>query len=106
MMVMLIEGATRPDYNAWTMAGSALSLSDQCWMQITNFLVIGLLIFGFGLGLRLWLRGGRGAIWGPILIAAVGFGLLLAGIFVTDPAILPRTKYFPVTPSTSGDVES
>jgi hypothetical protein len=94
MVVMLIEGATRPGYDAWRMAGSALSLSDQGWTQITNFLVSGLLIFGFGLGLRLWLRGGRGGIWSPILIAAVGVGLVLAGIFVTDPAM----GYPPGTP--------
>ena len=94
MAVMLIEGATRPGYDAWTMAGSALSLSDQGWMQIANFLVSGLLIFGFGPGLRLWLRGGRGATWGPVLIAAVGIGLLLAGIFSTDPAM----GYPPGTP--------
>ena len=94
MVVMLIEGATHPGYNAWTMAGSALSLSDQGWVQIANFLVSGLLILGFGLGLRRWLRGGPGATWGPIMIAAVGIGLMLAGIFVTDPAL----GYPPGTP--------
>lgn len=94
MVVMLIEGATRPGYDAWTMAGSALSLGEQGWMQIANFLVSGLLILGFGPGLRLGLRGGPGATWGPILIAAVGLGLLLAGIFVTDPAM----GYPPGTP--------
>ncbi len=87
MVVMLLEGATRPGYDALTMAPSALSLSDQGWMQITNFIVSGLLIFGFAFGLRLWLQGGRGATWGPILIAAVGMGLIIAGIFVTDPAL-------------------
>ena len=94
LIVMLVEGATRPGYDAWTMAGSSLSLSDQGWMQISNFIISGLLIFGFAFGLRFWLRGGRGATWGPILIAAVGVGLILAGIFVTDPAL----GYPPGTP--------
>src|SRR5947209_19411369 len=75
MVVMLIEGATRSGYDAWTMAGSSLSLSDQGWMQIANFIVSGLLILGFAVGLRQALRGGRGATWGPILIAAVRAGL-------------------------------
>lgn len=94
MIVMLIEGATRPGYNAWTMAGSSLSLSDLGWMQITNFIISGLLIFGFAFGLRRWLRGGRGATWAPVLIAAVGIALIIAGIFVTDPAL----GYPPGTP--------
>ena len=94
-IVYLIEGATRPGYDAWRQAVSALSLSDQGWMQITNFIVCGLLILGFGIGLRKTLRGGRGATWGPILVAAVGAGLIMAGIFVTDPAL----GYPPGTPT-------
>jgi Protein of unknown function (DUF998) len=86
ILIMLIEGATRPVYNAWTMAGSALSLSDQGWMQITNFIVSGLLIVGFAVGVRQILQTGRGATWGPILLAVVGVGLIIAGIFVTDAA--------------------
>jgi hypothetical protein len=94
-IVYLIEGATRPGYAAWRQAASLLSLSDQGWMQIVNFIVCGLLIFGFAIGLRQTLRGGRGATWGPILVAAVGVGLIMAGIFVTDPA----QGYPPGTPA-------
>src|SRR5215471_4346999 len=50
--VLLIEGATRPGYDAWVQAGSALSLSGWGWMQIANFVVCGVLVFGFALGLR------------------------------------------------------
>jgi hypothetical protein len=32
--VLLIEGATRPGYDGWVQAGSALSLSGWGWMQI------------------------------------------------------------------------
>lgn len=94
ILVLLVEGATRPGYDAWRQAGSALSLSDQGWMQITNFIVCGLLILGFAVGVRQTLGGGRGATWGPILLAVVGIGLIVAGIFVTDPAF----GYPPGTP--------
>ena len=94
ILVMLVEGATRPGYDAWRMAGSALSLSDQGWMQIATFIVSGLLILGFAVGVRQTLGGGRGAVWGPILLAVVGIGLIIAGIFVTDPAF----GYPPGTP--------
>src|SRR5215471_11184003 len=86
VLLLLIEGATRPGYDAWTQAGSALSLSEQGWMQITNFIVSGLLILGFVVGVRQAFRRGQGATWGPILLAVVGIGLIVAGIFVTDPA--------------------
>lgn len=85
-IVYLIEGATRPGYNPWLQAVSALSLSEQGWMQIANFIISGLFILGFAVGLRQTFRVGKGATWGPILLAVVGVGLIAAGIFVTDPA--------------------
>lgn len=94
VVVMLIEGATRPGYDAWRMAGSALSLGDQGWIQITSFVVSGLLIFGFAFGVRHTLSRGPGMTWGPILLAVAGIGLILAGVFVTDPAF----GYPPGTP--------
>src|SRR5437764_9658183 len=68
IMVFLIEGATRPGYSAWHNFVSQLSLSDQGWMQIVNFLVCGLLMLCFAIGLRRVLRPGKGSVWGPILL--------------------------------------
>lgn len=87
MIVLLIEGATRPGYNAWHNYGSSLSLSDQGWMQITNFLVCGLLVLGFAVGLRQVLQTGRGSVWGPLLLGIFGLALIVAGLFVTDPSL-------------------
>jgi hypothetical membrane protein len=53
IIVFLIEGVTRPGYSAWRDFVSDLSLSNQRWMQVANFLVCGLLAFGFAVGLRL-----------------------------------------------------
>ena len=85
-VVYLIEGATRPGYNPWLQAVGNLSLSDQGWLQVVNFIVSGLLILGFAIGLRQTLCSGEGAILGPVMIAAAGAGLILAGIFVIDPS--------------------
>lgn len=87
IVVLLIEGATRPGYNAWRHFGSQLSLSDQGWEQIANFLICGVLCVGFALGLRRALHRGRGATWGPILLGIFGLSLISAGIFVTGPAL-------------------
>lgn len=85
VVVLLIEGATRPGYSAWHTFGSLLSLGDQGWMQITNFIVCGVLVLGFAIGLRQALHSGKGAVWGPVLLGLWGLLLIIAGIFVTDP---------------------
>ncbi len=83
--VLLIEGATRPGYSAWRTDGSYLALSNQGWEQIANFIVFGLLCIAFAVGLRRIWRTGRASVWGPRLVGLFGLGLLIAGVFVTDP---------------------
>lgn len=84
-VVLLIEGATRPGYNAWQTQGSYLALTNQGWEQIANFLVCGLLCIAFAVGLRRIWRTGRGSVWGPLLVGLFGLGLLIAGVCVADP---------------------
>jgi hypothetical membrane protein len=85
IIVFLIEGATRPGYSAWHNFVSSLSLSDQGWMQVANFLVCGLLALGFAVGLRLVLRPGKSSVGGPLLLGIFSLGLIMAGLFTTDP---------------------
>src|SRR5437879_4740554 len=87
IIVLLIEGATRPGYSAWHNYGSSLSLGPGGWMQIANFIVCGLLTLCFAIGLRQVFRTGRGSVWGPILLGVFGVGLMVAGVFVTDPGL-------------------
>jgi hypothetical protein len=87
VVVLLLEGATRPGYSAWRNYGSSLALSDQGWEQITNFLLCGALVICFAVGLRQVLQSGKASLWGPLLIGAFGLSLLVAGIFVTDPGL-------------------
>lgn len=87
IVVFLIEGATRPGYSPWQDAVSALSLGPGGWVQVTNFIICGALIFGFAFGLKHVLHTGRGSTWGPILLGLVGLCMIGAGIFVTDPGL-------------------
>ncbi len=87
VVALLIEGATRPGYSAWRHFGSQLSLSDQGWEQIVNFIVCGLLCIGFAVGLRRAFASGKGAVAGPVARAIFGATLIAAGIFSTDPAL-------------------
>src|SRR5436189_6149460 len=94
IVAFLIEGATRTGYSAWRNFVSQLSTGDQGWVQIANFIVCGVLVLGFALVLRPTLGPGEGMTLGPALLAVFGLGLLIAGIFVTDPAL----GYPPGTP--------
>src|SRR5215469_1721888 len=85
IVVLLILGATRPGYNALLIPDSNLELGVGEWIHIANYIVTGVLLLGFAIGLRLLLRTGRGSTWGPILLGIIGLGLIGAGIFVTDP---------------------
>src|SRR5437667_8071177 len=86
ILVFLIEGATRPGYSAWRNFVSQLAESDQGWEQIANFLICGVLVLGFALVLRRTLGPGKGVNVGQALLVVFGLGLLVAGVFVTDPA--------------------
>ena len=85
IVVFLIEGATRSDYNPLRYPVSSLSIGNLGWIQAANFLMVGLLLIAFAIGLRRALRASRGGVWGPLLIGLVGLGLFGAGIFTTDP---------------------
>lgn len=94
IILFLIEGATRADYNPIRHPVSSLSIGDMGWTQMANFLITGLLFIAFAFGLRRALRSSGSAFWGPLLIGIVGIGLLGAGIFTTDPL----NGYPPSTP--------
>lgn len=66
---------------------SALSLGDLGWIQRVNFLVSGALTFLGALGLARSWRGTRGGITAPVLVAVLGLGLVVSGLFSTDPAM-------------------
>jgi uncharacterized protein DUF998 len=84
-VVLAVEGATRPGFIFWQTQGSYLSLTNQGWEQITNFLVFGVLCIAYAIGLRRSWHTGRASLWGPLLIGLFGVGMLALGVFVTDP---------------------
>jgi hypothetical protein len=63
-----------------------LSLGDLGWIQISTFILAGLLTIAGAVGFRRALHPGRAATWGPLLIGTYGLGLIWGGVFATDPA--------------------
>jgi len=87
IVASLVQAFTRPGFDIRRLAISMLTLGDLGWIQRTNFVVSGLLVLACAVGLRRALRAGRGATWGPVLLAGYGIGLVTAGIFTPDPAL-------------------
>jgi hypothetical protein len=73
---------------------SLLGLGEFGWQQATSFILTGLLVACFAVGLRRSWSGGIGPVWAPRLIAIVGVGLVTDGLFATEP----QYGYPPGTP--------
>ena len=97
-IIYLLEGATRPGYDAWGQTISALSLGPGGWIQQINFALCGLSVLWSAYVWRKMLAGGTCAIWYPIIRGIEGMGLLAIAIFSTDPGY----GYPPGTPSGAG----
>lgn len=82
--VWAVQALTRDGFRPTFHPLSLLSLGEGGWVQIASFVVTGLLLIGAGVGLRRVLAPGRTATWGAALVAAMGAGLVIAGVFVTD----------------------
>ena len=82
--VAVLQALTRQGFDLGRHPLSLLSLGELGWIQIANFVVAGLLVVAFAVGLRRVLHPGRGGTWGPLLIGAYGVGLIMGGVFVAD----------------------
>jgi hypothetical protein len=103
IVMFLIEGATRANYNSLRHPVSSLALGEFGWLQVTNFVVSSLLTLAFAIGLRRTLRLLGGSIWGPLVVGIWGTGLLGAGVFTTDPVSgYPLGTAAQVLPTTEG----
>ena len=82
--VLAAQALTRDGFDPSRHPISALSLGDRGWIQIADFVLVGVLSVAFAAGLR---RVPRPAPWGPLLIAVYGVGLIVTGVFVGDPGL-------------------
>ncbi len=83
-VVLIIQFFTRAGFDVRRTPISLLSLGDLGWIQIANFIIAGLLALACAIGMRRAFAGSKGGTWGPLLIAACGLGLILAGTFHPD----------------------
>ena len=85
----LIEGFTRPGYDAWLQPISSLSLGPGGWVQQVNFVIFGVLTLLSAVGwyrlLSQLLTPKHYALWFPLLQGISGLCLIGAGVFSLDP---------------------
>jgi len=84
-IIYLLEGATRPGYDAWGQTISALSLGPEGWIQRLNFVLCGVSVLWSAFVFHRLLAGGVCATWYPIIRGIEGCALIAIGIFTQDP---------------------
>ncbi len=87
VVVSLAQALTRDGFELTRHQWSLLSNGPYGWVQITNFLVTGLMMGALAAGSRRALRPGRSATWAPRLIGVFGASMVGAGVFRADPSL-------------------
>ena len=85
LAVFVAEDVFSPDFDWLSTAVSEHSRTPHGWIQITTFIVVGLLFVIFSGGISEELRNVPGSRTGPLMIGITGVCLILSGPFVTDP---------------------
>lgn len=107
LFTVLIQDYSVPDFNPRVHLLSQLSLGEWGWVQITNFVLAGVLNLLYAAGLWRRLHPGRAGTWGPIFIGAYGLGLIVVGVFRTDPSNgFPPGTSTPSGPSWHGAIHA
>lgn len=90
ILVFTLEGLFRLNYNSFEMYISDLSTGPYGWIQIVNFIILGIACLMFTYGVVDEFHDGKMAKAGFILLAIIGFSLFFSGPFITDPINTPR----------------
>jgi hypothetical membrane protein len=80
-VVSLAQAATREGFDLTRHPLSMLSVGSLGWLQITNFIVAGVLAILGAVGLKQAIP----SRWAPRLVITYGIGYILSGVFVMQP---------------------
>jgi len=85
-VVALVQSLLRSDHSLVSDPISALAAGPSGWVQDLNFLLFGLLMIAFALGLHLGVRSTRWGVVGLAFLVLSGVGLVWAGVFPATDA--------------------
>ena len=90
--IFLLEGWLRPGYEPLKMYVSELSLGSRGWIQITNFIVFGLLFLVFTRSVADAFQSGKASRGGLTVLTIIAVCYGLSGPFVMDPTGTPQNQ--------------
>ncbi|HZW44062.1 MAG TPA: DUF998 domain-containing protein [Dermatophilaceae bacterium] len=82
LVVVIVEGTLRPNYNPSYHMVSALSSGGRGWVQVSNFLQMGIGMLAFSVAINQTLD----TVVGSALVAVFGAGAIASGLFSMDPS--------------------
>jgi hypothetical membrane protein len=83
-VLILGQGMLYPEYSQVRQMISVLATFNTGWIQNANFIITGVALLVFSIGLAVAPLRGFGSIIGPLLLAVSASGLILAGFFPMD----------------------
>lgn len=83
----IVQMLTRDGFEVRRHPISLLSVGERGWIQVTNFIVAGVLTIVFSIGVARVLTDGPGKRWAPRFFTLFGLGLVIGGMFSADPAL-------------------
>lgn len=87
IILSLAQAVTRDGFDWVRHPASLLSLGELGWIQITTFVLSGLLYIAGGVGFGRILKEGIGKTWVKRLFISVGIAMIAGGVFVADPGL-------------------
>lgn len=81
LVVFLAQDLLRGDYDPLAEGPTSGRVGPFGWVQSVNFVVLGLLMIAFAVGLHRGVRAARAGVAGPAIVAWVGVALVVAGAF-------------------------
>jgi hypothetical protein len=83
-LTFTLNGWLRQGYNPLHMYVRELSIGPQGWIQIVNFLILGICLALFAVGVSKVFTDGKASRSGPIILMIIAVCYFLSGPFVTD----------------------
>ena len=90
--VFTIAGLLRQGYDPLSTYVSELALGPGGWVQMLNFVLLGILMIVFSRGVAAEFRTGKASKGGPVLLLIIALLFIVSGIFVMDPTGTPPNQ--------------
>lgn len=87
LAIYAVQALTRDGYDAWIHPFSLLARGEYGWVQVANFILVGVLSAAGAVGIGRALRPGQGGTWVGRLLFVYGVVLVVAGPFRVDPGL-------------------